>query len=59
MHSVHSTAVVLISNAGERLLTEQMPERQVAISIILGLNLNTELCFKNCYLCACTYTIQT
>lgn len=47
MHCVHCAAVVLMSNAGEWLLTEQMDESQVAIREILGLNLNTELNFKN------------
>ena len=47
MHCVRCAAVVLMSNAGEWLLTEQMDESQVTISEILGLNPTTELNFKN------------
>lgn len=47
MHCVHCAAAVLTSNGEEWLLTEQTDAMQVAISEILGLNLNTELNFKN------------
>lgn len=47
MRSVHCAAVVLMSNAGEWLLTERLDEKQMAISEILSLNLNTKLNFKN------------
>lgn len=46
-HWVHHAAVVLMSNAGERLLTKQMDESQEAISETLGLHL-IELNFKSC-----------
>lgn len=36
-----------MSNAGEWLLTERMDESQVAISEMVGLNINAELNTKN------------
>lgn len=42
MHCVHCAAAVLMRNAEEWLLTEQMDAMQVAISEILGLTLRAK-----------------